>query len=787
MEENSKSRIRISVRRLVEFLLRSGDLDNRSTGGDKEAMHKGSRLHRKIQKRMGSLYQPEVALKDTVEYENFQITVEGRADGIFLEDDIWTIDEIKGVYRRLQGMEEPEGVHLAQAKCYAYMYARDKGLPQIRVQMTYCHLETEEIRRFTEEYTWEELKEWYEDLMKEFYRWADFQWKWRQKRNASMEGLEFPFPYRPGQREIVAGVYGTIAREKQLFVQAPTGVGKTMSALFPAVRAMGEGLGEKVFYLTAKTITRTVAQEAIHILQEKGLACKSITITAREKICPMEEVSCNPQACPYARGHFDRINEAVFAILTSRDTYDRETILAHSEQWQVCPFELCLDIAVWTDCVICDYNYVFDPNVYLKRFFGESKKGAYIFLIDEAHNLVDRGREMYSAALYKEEILQWKREVRESSPKMAKLLEKVNRCLLEYKRECENCQVLENIGTLPIHLMNLMEEMETFLEEHPAGEVREQILEAFFTVRNFMNIYDLVDENYEIYTEMEEDGRFKLKLFCVNPAGNLQNCLDRGSSAVFFSATLLPLSYYRSLFSTAEDDYAICAASPFDPGKRLLLLARDVSSRYTRRGYEEYRKIAEYIYQTAMAKKGNYMVFFPSHRLLQDVYQIFREEFGQEDLECVVQQPSMKEEEREEFLAGFHRVGRHLIGFCVMGGIFSEGIDLMGESLIGAVIVGTGLPQVSNEREILKKYYEKKENRGFDYAYRFPGMNKVLQAAGRVIRTDADEGVILLLDERFGQREYQQLFPGDWRNWESCTRNTVQEKLKTFWKERENT
>ena len=787
MEENSRSRIRISVRRLVEFLMRSGDLDNRAMGGDKEAMLKGSRLHRKIQKRMGSLYQPEVSLKDTVEYENFQVTVEGRADGIFQDEEGWAIDEIKGVYRRLQGLDEPEPVHLAQAKCYAYMYAKDKNLEYIRVQMTYCHLETEEIRRFTEDYRWEELKTWYEALMKEFYRWADFLWKWRQKRDASMKGLEFPFPYRPGQREIVAGVYGTIAREKQLFIQAPTGVGKTMSAVFPAIRAMGEGLGEKIFYLTAKTITRTVAQEAVHILQEKGLACKVITITAKEKICPMEETGCNPEECPYARGHFDRINEAVYEIITQRDTYDRETLLEHSRKWQVCPFELCLDVSTWTDCVICDYNYVFDPNVYLKRFFGENHKGSYLFLIDEAHNLVDRGRDMYSAALYKEDILELKREVRGIQPKMARLLEKVNRCLLEYKRECETCQVLENIGSLPIHLMNLMEEMETFLEETKEGELLEKVRDAYFSIRNFMNIYDLVDENYQIYTEMEEDGRFKLKLFCVNPAENLQRCLDRGSSAVFFSATLLPLAYYRSLFSTAPDDYAICAASPFDPGKRLLLLARDVSSRYTRRGYEEYRKIAEYISRTALARKGNYMAFFPSYRLLQDVYQVFWEEFCPEGLECVVQQPSMGEEEREEFLEYFRRKGRHLVGFCVMGGIFSEGIDLMGESLIGAVIVGTGLPQVSHEREILKDFYDKKENRGFDYAYRFPGMNKVLQAAGRVIRTDQDEGVILLLDERFGQREYQQLFPGDWMNWQGCTRNTVQEKLERFWQERENT
>lgn len=787
MEHEEIPMIRISVRNLVEFILRSGDLDSRTGGADKEAMAKGSRLHRKIQKRMGSGYQAEVVLKDVTEYDGFSVCVEGRADGIFQDNDGWAVDEIKGIYKDLQTLSEPMGVHLAQAKCYAYIYARQKDLETIRVQMTYCHLDTEDIRRFTQTYTWEELKDWYGELMAQFYRWADFSRKWKEKRNASMEGLEFPYPYRPKQREIVAGVYGTIARHKQLFIQAPTGIGKTMSAVFPAVRAVGEGMADKIFYLTAKTITRTVAEEAFGLLQEKGLAYKVITITAKDKICPMEETRCNPDDCPYAKGHFDRINEAVFEILTEENTYGRDRLLAHGEKWQVCPFELCLDISTWVDAVICDYNYLFDPNVYLKRFFGENVKGDFVFLIDEAHNLVDRGRDMYSASLYKEDILLLKRQVKAYSHKLERLLEKVNRCLLEYKRECENCEVLENTGSLSIHLVNLMGEMEAFLEEPPNEDIREKVLERYFEVRNFLNIYDLVDENYVIYTELEEDGRFKLKLFCVNPAHNLQNCLDRGIGAVFFSATLLPLPYYRSLFSTAEDDYAISVPSPFEADNRCLLLGRDVSSRYTRRGYEEYRRIAEYIRKATRVHPGNYMVFFPSHRLMQDVYQVYEEEFMDEGEVCLIQQASMSEAKREEFLEAFAKEDGRIVGFCVMGGIFSEGIDLMGERLIGVIVVGTGLPQVNHEREILKNYYDTKGHNGFDYAYRFPGMNKVLQAAGRVIRTDKDQGVILLLDERFGQWEYRQLFPKEWEDFLWCTRTDVEKHLENFWNSVENT
>ncbi len=406
-------RVQVSVRNLVEFILRSGDLDNRrSAAQDKEAMQKGSKIHRKIQKQMDVTYKAEVSLKHETVYEDCVICVEGRADGIFSQDHIASIDEIKGVYRDLNFLEKPVAVHEAQAKCYAYIYALEHNEEKIQVQMTYCNLDTEDIRRFQRLYTFEELEKWYQDLLDQYHRWVSFQLQWEKERNQSMAGLEFPFPYRDGQREIVAGVYHVIRQKKQLFVQAPTGVGKTMSTVYPSVRAVGEGLAEKIFYLTAKTITRTVAEEAFQILQKAGLHFKVITITAKEKLCLCDEMECNPQACPYAKGHFERINEAVYELWTGADLYSRQTILEQAERRQVCPFELCLDLAVWTDGVICDYNYVFDPNVSLKRFFREGIQGDYVFLIDEAHNLVERGRQMYSAALCKEEVLKARRLLR---------------------------------------------------------------------------------------------------------------------------------------------------------------------------------------------------------------------------------------------------------------------------------------------------------------------------------------------------------------------------------------
>ena len=774
--------VRISVRNLVEFILRNGDLVSGSGTSDKEAMLKGSRLHRKIQKQMGSHYQPEVSLKKDTEYDDLILRVEGRADGIFLQDEQFCIDEIKGVYKKLELMEEPVLVHRAQALCYAWIYLDAHDLEKIDIQMTYAHLDTEVIKRFRETLTRAELKQWYEELTDSYHKWLAYQIEWREKRNESMKKLEFPFEYRKGQRKMVSGIYHAISKKEQIFIQAPTGVGKTMSAVFPAVRAIGQGMAETVFYLTARTITRTVAQDAFEILRDRGLLFKVVTITAKEKLCFCDKPECDPEKCPYAKGHYDRINDAVYELWTTEQSFDRETLLRHAQKWQVCPFELSLDLAVWMDGVICDYNYVFDPNVYLKRFFGENVSGNYLFLIDEAHNLVDRGREMYSASISLDDVIETRKFVKPYSQKLWKKLGKVKKQMEELKQNCGEWKVQENAGVLPISLLSVQGELDQLLEEPPAQEVVDGILDFYFAVRNFLNISELVDDNYVVYTAFDENGRFYMKLFCVNPAENLQKCLDKGNSTVFFSATLLPLQYYRKMLSTRSENFGMYVESPFEQKKRCLMICRDVSSKYTRRGYEEYRKIAEYIARMSWQKKGNYMVFFPSYRLMEDVYQVYQDEFSVSWVRCISQQASMTELEREEFLEEFtEETEETLVGFCVMGGIFSEGIDLIGDRLIGAAVVGTGLPQVNCEREILKGYYDEKGEQGFDYAYRYPGMNKVLQAAGRVIRTKEDTGAILLMDERFLNRDYRNLFPREWNDACTCTLGNVEKHLQAFW------
>ncbi|MGI6001265.1 MAG: ATP-dependent DNA helicase, partial [Candidatus Merdisoma sp.] len=643
--DEMRTEIRISVRSLVEFILREGDLDNRITGkADPLAMQAGSRLHRKIQKRMGAGYAAEVPLKIKVPMGEFDCVVEGRADGIFSEDGMSWIDEIKGVYRDLGLIEKPLGVHLAQALCYAFIYASQQELPEIGVQLTYGNLETEELKAFRETRTREELEEWFSGLLEEYRKWAGFQFEWKRTRKESIRPLEFPFPYREGQYDLAAGVYRTIARKKRLFIQAPTGVGKTISTVFPAVKAVGEGLGDRIFYLTAKTVTRTVAEETFRILREKGLRMKTVTLTAKEKLCICEEVQCNPEACPYAKGHFDRVNAAVFELLTEGpDELSREVLLKQAHKHQVCPFELSLDTASWTDAVICDYNYVFDPGVRLKRFFAEGVKGEYLFLIDEAHNLVERGREMFSAFLCKEDFLELKRKVKGRYKKAERCLERCNKYLLGLKKECDTYQLHEDVGAFVLQLLSLSTELDRIREEGADPELQKEVLDFWFQVRDFLNTADRLDENYVIYSEIGEDGHFRLKLYCVETAKSLRECLDKGNAAIFFSATLLPMPYYKHLLGD-ENDYAVYACSPFSAEKRLLLLGQDVSSRYTRRNRTEYERIADYLAAMTEGRKGNYLAFFPSYRMMQEVFEVFQDKYGGLT-ECAIQRSGMKEEE----------------------------------------------------------------------------------------------------------------------------------------------
>lgn len=778
---------KISVRGLVEFIFRSGDIRS-GDGGAKDAMQEGTRIHKKIQSKMGENYEAEVSLKYDEITPDFILTIEGRADGILTEPEGVTIDEIKGVYKRLDLLEEPIYVHKAQAMCYAYMYARNENLSEIRVQLTYCNFDTEEIKRFRETFLFEELQQWFQQLVQSYCVWTQFEVNSRQKRNDSIKSLVFPFDYRDGQRDMAGSVYLAIKRRQTMYIQAPTGIGKTMATIFPTIKAVGEGYGEKVFYLTAKTIVRKVAVDALETLRNQNLYFRSVLITAKEKICPMEQMECEPEQCPYAKGHYDRINDAVYDCITHEWNITQEIILKYSNKHMVCPFEMELDVSLFADGIVCDYNYAFDPRVKLRRYFAEGAKGEYIFLVDEAHNLVERASAMYSAAIYKEDFLRMRRLLSPFHAKIGKLLGICNKELLTLKKLCDNEKgyvVITDISDLIFQLYRLLSFMGTFLEESKEikelKQYQEEILDFYFKLNQFLNISELLDESYEIYAEQVDATSFMLKLFCIHPANNLAQCMEKANSTVFFSATMLPISYYKELLHNKEEDYAIYIPSPFSQKNRGLLVGTDVSSRYRVRGPVQYEKMARYLDCMVTSKRGNYMAFFPSYKMLQDVYEMVMQLGLLSECEIICQTANLSENERDAFLERFQEQENPVVGFCILGGIFSEGIDLVGERLIGVAIIGTGLPMVCNEREIQQNFFANRGRDGFLYAYLYPGMNKVQQAAGRVVRTMEDKGVILLLDDRFVSKQVVDTFPIEWSDYEIIQLHTVKQRLEQFW------
>jgi Rad3-related DNA helicase len=783
-----KNQFKISVRHLVEFIFRSGDL---STGEGRkaslDAMQAGSRIHKKIQRSMGPDYKEEVSLKKSFYHREYEVVLEGRADGIFPKGNVMVIDEIKGTYRNLQMLEEPVFVHQAQAMCYGYLYGLEQNLPEIGIQITYCHMETEETKKFYECYSMAELETWMEDTMTCFFVWSDYVFDAKQRRNESIRMQTFPFDYRKGQKKMAASVYQSLKKEEILFVQAPTGIGKTISTIYPTIRRMEERDMDKFFYLTAKTITRTAAEETFEILRRQGLSFTTITLTAKEKLCFQDEMDCSPESCPFAKGHFDRINQALYDLITNETVFTRGVIETYARSHQVCPYELSLDAANLADGIICDYNYVFDPNVQLKRFFGEGKLLDFFYLVDEAHNLVDRARNMYSAQLCKEDFLEVKRQMPVHAKKLCHALNRCNREMLELKKKWGTQMVITETDRLVRALLTFTAEADSFLENEENTRVKKILLELYFKVQHYINIYDSMEEGYEIYV-LESEKRFYCKLFCINPSKQLKHCFDYAKAAILFSATLLPVNYYKQLLTGNTEEKAVYVSSPFEQERRAIYIAADVTSRYTRRNPIEFEKIFWYLDAMLSGRKGNYIAFFPSYEMLEQVSAVIYEKGLTIKADIRIQNPSMGEEEREHFLEEFTKKRKKsLLTLCVLGGIFSEGIDLTGEKLIGVAIIGNGFPGTSFEQNLLKDYFDEKMGSGFEYAYRYPGMNKVLQAAGRVIRTKEDEGIILLLEERLTGSEYRGLFPVEWEDRRCISLQNAERQIQEFWKGRETT
>ena len=768
--------IQVSVRELVEFVFRSGDLAVPFVSATRAVA--GTRAHQLVQNSRPEDYQAEVSGSIVHEGEPLSLKISGRVDGLVRRGDDLLLEEIKSTTQAPDPDRNDNPVHWAQAKLYAHILAVQGRLRSVQVQLTYVHLGSGALVEDRRTFELEELAEFFDLVVARYLRWANACYHWCQERDRSVDSLRFPFPsMREGQQELQTTVAETIDAGGTLYAQAPTGIGKTISVLFPATRALGERRIDKVFFLTAKTSGRIAAEKAFDDLRTEGLKIKSLTLTARDR------KPCDQDTCEFAIGYYDRLNDAL-EDLFKHDALTRAVVEEVARRHQVCPFELSLDMSEHCDSIICDYNYVFDPRVYLKRYFAEGG-GAYTFLIDEAHNLVDRAREMYSAQLRKADVLRASKALAEGHSTLKRSLGNLNRYLLAQQRRCESEGDGDSLveRELPAELLpllqRLLEEVEPVLTSRLPPEIADPLRELYFAVFGFLRVAELFDEHYVTYA-VKSSRDFLLRLYCLDPSDQIRQALKRGAASAFFSATLAPVDYYRDLLGGDLSDFNIALPSPFPTHNVKVVLADHVDTTYRQR-HLFYDEVAAAIAAATESKTGNYLAYFPSYKYLEEVHTRFRTLCP--DVFSVSQRSRMSESEKEDFLGLFAADNEQtVIGFAVMGGIFGEGIDLMGERLVGAIVVGVGLPQICLERDLIRGYYDERGTSGFSYAYAFPGMNRVLQAAGRVIRSAQDRGVIILIDRRFAQPPYPELFPAHWGDVEQGdSAELIRSAVSSFW------
>ena len=776
--------IQVSVRDLVEFVFRSGDLAAGFISAARAVA--GTRAHQLVQGKRPADYEAEVPVHFLVEAEPLGLEISGRVDGLVRRGDDLLIEEIKSTLRPPDREREDDPVHWAQAKLYGYILGAQGQLDEVQIQLTYVQVNSGALLEDRRCFSMEELSAFFDRVVTRYLRWVSTYYSWCLQRDRSIESLHFPFPeLRAGQQDLDTAVHETIDAGGKLYAQAPTGIGKTISVLFPAVKSLGERRIEKIFFLTAKTSGRAAAEKAFDDLREAGLKIKSLTLTARDRICfnARDGRPCDLETCEFAIGYFDRLNDAL-EDLFERDALTRTAIEEVAQGHQVCPFELSLDVSEHCDSIICDYNYVFDPRVYLKRYFAE-RPGVYAFLVDEAHNLVDRAREMYSAELHKTTILQTAKALGDGHPALKGILDNLNRYMLAQRKRCETegdgDSLLERelpTDVLPL-LQRLLEEAEPVLSAGTAGEAADLLRQLYFEVFGFLRVAELFDDHFVTYAE--KSGRdLRLRLYCLDPSDQIRQALKRGAATTFFSATLTPIEYYRDLLGGELADFNLSLPSPFPSHNLRVVLADHIDTTYRQR-HLYYDEVAVSIAAATESKAGNYMAYFPSYRYMEEVHSRFHS--ANPGVNTVTQRSGMSESQKEDFLALFADANdRTVIGFAVMGGIFGEGIDLVGERLVGAIVVGVGLPQICLERDLIRGYYDEKGISGFAYAYAFPGMNRVLQAAGRVIRSAQDRGIVVLIDRRFAQPSYLELFPAHWQDFHRVgDAGELRRAVSSFW------
>ncbi len=756
--------IRKGIKEVVSYVYQQGDLNLEYFQANRAQY--GTKAHQIIQEHYLE-EECEVYLEHVLNVDEHEIHLSGRMDLLLERDGRWIVGEIKSTTRRLEMIEENDRpAHYAQAKLYAYLLlCQHLDWEDITVRLIYCDLDGINQRSFDQVYTKEMLEPFVNETMKIYLEWYFILLRSMELKLKTAKTLQFPFgDFRAYQRELAGAVYQCVKQKKRLLLRAPTGIGKTMGTIFPSIKALNEH-EQKIFYLTAKTIGRRVAEKAFEKCLANGWHAKVTTITAKEKICLMDEVKCDPSYCPYAKGYFDRINAATKDLFESEMLYTKEQIVNYAKKHCVCPFEYSLAMASISDAVIGDYNYMFDPRAYLRRFFDEPSP--HIALIDEAHNLYDRACEMYSASLNKSVIEEMHRLFKKRNQTLGKALGALKLKFIEYGHELEESNSYDlfkkDIDQLLLNKSKrLLEVLEKYLYNYPETEYKPQLTALYFDLNQFLRIADFYNDSFRF--RYERDGaNVKVSIVCLNPSLYLSERMERVRSSILFSATLHPLSYYHTVLLHDESCEQIFLPSPFEREHLSLYVHHGISTKFKFR-HQSVGALISVIYHVTQRQKGNYLVFFPSYHYLEMVYEAYEQLVGDQQV-TLKQEREMNEAERDLFLSSFEEDPQQtLVAFAVLGGVFSEGIDLVGHRLIGSIIVGVGLPQINPLTEQRRLYFEQTFNKGYLFAYVYPGFNKVMQAVGRVIRTETDKGIVVMIDDRYIEPTYLSLFPYEWQH-----------------------
>ena len=779
----ARAKIELSVHQLVDFLLRKGDIDNRVF--NRSSMQEGTLLHALYQSKQGNNYISEYALKRSFVVDGIEIVLQGRADGIIKKSKThYIVDEIKTTVMELEEFRDNNlAWHLGQAKCYAYMFAKVMELDTIDVRLTYIK-QGKNSQKLIEEYSYitVDLENEIYSLLEEYVQFYNLILENTARRDASIKDLEFPFDsYRDGQKELAKYVYSVANHGGQLFVEAPTGIGKTMSTLFPYIKFLPEKENNKIFYLTAKATGKESAHQALSILREKDLNISSVILTSKEKICFSKGNSCNPDECPFTKGYYNKIKDIIKESIIRYDDFDYDTICHIAKKYSICPFELELDLSLYTDVIICDYNYVFDPISYLKRYFDDVNP-EHLVLVDEAHNLVDRSREMYSASISLNELKDAKFAQRKIPNKRIKTILKK----IENEFDIINLQFPRGdhkIDDLPEGLMKVLSKFVLIYQEESKAhnsEISKELTDFYIEVNKLVRISDLISDRFLLYIS-KADRDIIFKIYCLDASRFLAANMMSVRSTVLFSATLSPMGYYKDVLGGSKENPSLTLDSPFPKENLKILVAPKISTRYKDRE-KTYSEVARYLEAFVSHKKGNYFIYLPSYEYLD---KLVGELHFDESAEVFIQTKDMTEQEKNDFIAHFKKQKTKTtnIALAIIGGAFGEGIDLVGDSLIGVAVVGIGLPKINFESNEIVERYKLDEKDGFAYAYIYPGMNKVMQAVGRVIRSETDRGVALLIDERYMWNDYKELFKKEWSDYEVVLSiEELQEAIQRFFK-----